>query len=129
MEKLFKLKNYTNWYNLVRSADLKCHAFVASLNDFIYPEGAPTSGVMGLSRLTLSSQSCMCDSLCAVELKTLFRAWECGNQYLGRTEPRPPTHFTQPIKRLSYDAMLLLLLTLPQMAVCRITNYPYRFAT
>lgn len=68
MEKLLKSKNYTNWYNLVRSVCLKCHTFVASLNDFIYPEGAPASGLMGLLQLTVFSQSCLCDSLYAVEL-------------------------------------------------------------
>lgn len=68
MEKLFKLKNYTNWYNLVRSVHLKCHTLVASLNDFIYPEGAPASGLIGLLQLTAPSQSCLCDSLYAAEL-------------------------------------------------------------
>lgn len=47
MENLFKLKSFTNWYNLIRSVHLKCHTFAASLNDFIYPEGALASGLMG----------------------------------------------------------------------------------
>lgn len=51
-----------------------------------------------------------------------------GELVPARAEPRPPTHFIQPIRWLSYDAMLLLL-TLPWTAVGRITNYPWSFAT
>ena len=51
-----------------------------------------------------------------------------GELVPARAEPRPPTHFIQPIRWLSYDAMLLLL-TLPWTAVGRITNYPWSFAS
>ena len=60
-------KNYANWYNLVRSVHLKCHTFVASLDDCIYPEGAPAPGLAALWRLTEPSRGCACESVCAEE--------------------------------------------------------------